>query len=171
MGSSSASHCGPCVKSGPSSRLSANGRSAVSEIAVSRCFLDPEIKEELCSPDSTTEQDATKGKWVRVKRNLNLEASYLSGWLVRPDITSHSFVTTSHFPPSRIYTIVEPAGKISSSSQIFSSYPRMNDLLHPMSGRKPRLPSEKGLEPLLCTCGTVSERRRLDCRLRNVATS
>lgn len=33
-------------------------------------------------PDTTSEQDAIKGKWVRVEPNLNMEAGYLSGWLV-----------------------------------------------------------------------------------------
>ncbi|KAG6891215.1 hypothetical protein C0995_008467 [Termitomyces sp. Mi166 len=38
-------------------------------------------REELCAPDSTSEQDAIKGKWVRVRRDLNLEGGYLSPYL------------------------------------------------------------------------------------------
>lgn len=53
----------------------------LSEIAVAHCFINPEINEDLCSPDSTKEQDALKGKWVRVPRNLNLEANFMSGRL------------------------------------------------------------------------------------------
>ncbi|KAF8892061.1 Metallo-dependent phosphatase-like protein [Infundibulicybe gibba] len=53
----------------------------LSEIAVTRCLINPEISGDLCAPDSTSEDDAIKGKWVRVPRNLNLEANYLSGWL------------------------------------------------------------------------------------------
>lgn len=37
---------------------------------------------DFCAPDSTGEQDAIKGPWVRVARNLNLEGSLFSGWLV-----------------------------------------------------------------------------------------
>lgn len=29
---------------------------------------------DLCNPESTAEQDAIKGKWVRVKRDLNKQA-------------------------------------------------------------------------------------------------
>ena len=36
----------------------------------------------MCEPQSTSEEDATKGRWVRVPRNLNMEASLFSGWLV-----------------------------------------------------------------------------------------
>ncbi|KAH9479462.1 putative inactive purple acid phosphatase 29 [Psilocybe cubensis] len=53
----------------------------LSEIAVTRCVINPEVGGDLCAPDTTSEQDAIKGKWVRVPRNLNLEAGYLSGWL------------------------------------------------------------------------------------------
>ncbi|KAF8956921.1 Metallo-dependent phosphatase-like protein [Flammula alnicola] len=52
-----------------------------SEIAVTRCLIDPDIGGDYCAPDSTSEQDGIKGKWVRVPRNLNLEGGYLSGWL------------------------------------------------------------------------------------------
>lgn len=57
---------------------------AVSEIAVTRCFVDPKAASKLCEPPSTSEKDAIKGKWVRVDRNLNLEAGYMSGYLVSP---------------------------------------------------------------------------------------
>ncbi|KAF9478252.1 phosphatase DCR2 [Pholiota conissans] len=50
----------------------------LSEIALSRCLVDPELAGDLCAPATTTEQDAIKGKWVRVPRNLNLEGGYLS---------------------------------------------------------------------------------------------
>ncbi|KDR80533.1 hypothetical protein GALMADRAFT_90903 [Galerina marginata CBS 339.88] len=53
----------------------------LSEIAVTRCVIDPDIGGDICAPDSTSEQDAIKGKWVRVPRNLNLEGGYMSGWL------------------------------------------------------------------------------------------
>jgi hypothetical protein len=38
---------------------------------------------DICAPHSTTEQDAIRGKWVRVDRDLNLEGGYISPWLVR----------------------------------------------------------------------------------------
>ena len=54
----------------------------VSEIAITQCFIDPAMVEHLCKPDSTSEQDAKKGLWVRVARNLNMEGGLFSGWLV-----------------------------------------------------------------------------------------
>ncbi|TFK39994.1 Metallo-dependent phosphatase-like protein [Crucibulum laeve] len=53
----------------------------LSEIAVTRCVVNPETAGDLCAPDSTSEQDAIKGKWVRVPRNLNFEGGYMSGYL------------------------------------------------------------------------------------------
>ncbi|KAJ7606104.1 Metallo-dependent phosphatase-like protein [Mycena polygramma] len=50
----------------------------LSEIAITRCFV---LSEELCDPKSTSEQDAIRGKWVRVNRNLNYEAGYFAGYL------------------------------------------------------------------------------------------
>ena len=54
----------------------------MSEIALTRCVVNPYFGGDLCAPDSTIEQDAIKGKWVRVPRNLNWEGNYGSGWLV-----------------------------------------------------------------------------------------
>ena len=54
----------------------------VSEIAIVHCVIDPELAGDICAPDSTSEQDAIKGKWVRVPRNLNREGGYISGYLV-----------------------------------------------------------------------------------------
>jgi hypothetical protein len=58
---------------------------SVSEITVTHCVVNPHFGGDFCAPDSTIEQDAIKGKWVRVPRNLNLEGNYASGWLVSPD--------------------------------------------------------------------------------------
>lgn len=55
----------------------------VSEIAVKRCVINPDVGGDFCYPDSTSEEDAIKGKWVLVPRNLNFEGGYMSGWLVR----------------------------------------------------------------------------------------
>jgi hypothetical protein len=46
---------------------------AVSELHISRCIVDP-ARVDFCGPASTVEQDAIKGKWVRVDRNLNLQS-------------------------------------------------------------------------------------------------
>lgn len=54
----------------------------MSEITVTRCVVDPEIAGSLCFPDSTSEQDAIKGKWVRVEPNLNMQTGLVAGWLV-----------------------------------------------------------------------------------------
>ena len=53
----------------------------LSEIAVSTCVIDPATAEDLCRPDSTTADDALKGKWVRVKRDLNLEGGWTAVYL------------------------------------------------------------------------------------------
>lgn len=53
----------------------------LSEIAVTQCYFNPKVAGDLCNPDSTPEKDAIRGNWVRVDRNLNYEASYLSGYL------------------------------------------------------------------------------------------
>ncbi|KAJ7115908.1 Metallo-dependent phosphatase-like protein [Mycena epipterygia] len=53
----------------------------LSEIAVTRCFVNPRLGSKLCDPESTTEKDAIRGKWVRVDRNLNYDAGYFAGYL------------------------------------------------------------------------------------------
>jgi len=62
----------------------------VSEISVTRCVINPSYGADYCAPESTNEEDAIKGKWVRVPRNLNREGSYISGWLVS--------IATSEYP-------------------------------------------------------------------------
>ncbi|KAG5653410.1 hypothetical protein H0H81_000697 [Sphagnurus paluster] len=44
-------------------------------------MVDPSLGNDLCAPDSTSEKDAIKGKWVRVQRDLNLEGGYTSPYL------------------------------------------------------------------------------------------
>jgi hypothetical protein len=56
----------------------------VSEIQITSCFVDPlfipYIGTEFCAPSSTKEQDARKGKWVKVGPNLNFQGySYMVG--------------------------------------------------------------------------------------------
>lgn len=53
---------------------------AVSEIAVSHCTFSPGLTD-FCQPATTSEQDAIKGKWVRVAPNLNMESGVMSGYL------------------------------------------------------------------------------------------
>ncbi|KAM6496960.1 Metallo-dependent phosphatase-like protein [Amanita muscaria] len=53
----------------------------LAEITVTHCYASPYFFGDLCAPRSTPEQDAIKGKWVRVPRNLNIEAGYASGYL------------------------------------------------------------------------------------------
>ncbi|KAF6761672.1 phosphatase DCR2 [Ephemerocybe angulata] len=53
----------------------------LSEIAVSKCFIDPSLADELCNPETTQADDAIRGKWVRVWPNLNAEGGYMSGYL------------------------------------------------------------------------------------------
>ena len=53
----------------------------VAEIAIEKCFIDPELVRGMCVPHSATHEDAVKGKWVRVGPDLNQETSmtYLVG--------------------------------------------------------------------------------------------
>ncbi|KIK90771.1 hypothetical protein PAXRUDRAFT_831401 [Paxillus rubicundulus Ve08.2h10] len=46
----------------------------LSEITITRCIVTPELVGDLCAPETTIEQDAIKGKWVRVERDLNLQS-------------------------------------------------------------------------------------------------
>lgn len=46
---------------------------AVSEITIERCMVGPMIAS-LCTPRSSKEDEAIKGKWVRVARDLNRQS-------------------------------------------------------------------------------------------------
>ncbi|KAH9931932.1 Metallo-dependent phosphatase [Fomitopsis serialis] len=54
----------------------------LSEIEITRCFVDPwyakSFTNDLCAPSTTKEDDAYKGKWVRVPRNLNMQSGLMS---------------------------------------------------------------------------------------------
>lgn len=65
----------------------------VSEIAITRCMVNPSISGEMCAPASTSEKDAIKGKWVRVERNLNMQSGmwYLVSWV--SSFTSRTLLT------------------------------------------------------------------------------
>ncbi|KAG5647444.1 hypothetical protein DXG03_009374 [Asterophora parasitica] len=52
-----------------------------SEITITRCMLDPSFGMDLCAPKSSPEQDAIRGKWVRVKRDLNLQGGVTAPYL------------------------------------------------------------------------------------------
>ncbi len=97
-----------CAGVPPSTRLTVSA--TVSQIALSRCLMNPETTGDLCGPDSTVEEDAIRGKWVLVPRNLNREGGYLSRWLVR-QITSISYLNTILIL-LRTYTIGELVDKI-----------------------------------------------------------
>lgn len=47
----------------------------MTEIAIEKCYIDPDWATGVCEPSTTTEDDAIKGKWVRVTRDLNVETS------------------------------------------------------------------------------------------------
>jgi hypothetical protein len=47
--------------------------STVSEIAVVRCVFDLTMVD-MCTPSSSDSDNAIKGKWVRIPRDLNLQA-------------------------------------------------------------------------------------------------
>ena len=48
---------------------------AVAEITIEKCFINPEFVSGLCDPKTITQDDAIKGKWVRVGPDLNEETS------------------------------------------------------------------------------------------------
>ncbi|EGN95034.1 hypothetical protein SERLA73DRAFT_125374 [Serpula lacrymans var. lacrymans S7.3] len=50
----------------------------LSEIAVTRCMFPPDLVGDICAPSTTIEQDAIKGKWVRVERDLNKQSGLWS---------------------------------------------------------------------------------------------
>ena len=47
----------------------------MAEIAIEKCFIDPGFVRGMCDPTTVTEDDAIKGKWVRVEPDLNQETS------------------------------------------------------------------------------------------------
>lgn len=49
--------------------------SVVTEIAIEKCYFDPQFVSGMCDPKTVTQDDATKGKWVRVEPDLNRETS------------------------------------------------------------------------------------------------
>ena len=53
--------------------------SPVSELHITECMLDPwflpSVAADFCYPPSTKGDDALKGKWVRVERNLKEQLS------------------------------------------------------------------------------------------------
>lgn len=71
----------------------------VSEIHITECMVDPwfisSVGADFCYPSSTKEDDAHKGKWVRVEPNLKTQVSYKS--LVRPHSPT-SFTTSREAP-------------------------------------------------------------------------
>ncbi|KAF9815990.1 hypothetical protein IEO21_04240 [Rhodonia placenta] len=54
----------------------------LSEIDITTCFIDPwyaeTLRSDVCAPATTKEDDAYKGKWVRVPRNLNVQSGMMS---------------------------------------------------------------------------------------------
>ncbi|PCH44068.1 Metallo-dependent phosphatase [Wolfiporia cocos MD-104 SS10] len=54
----------------------------LSEIEITQCFIDPWYGEaftsDFCAPATTKEDDAYKGKWVRIPRNLNKQIGMMS---------------------------------------------------------------------------------------------
>ena len=67
----------------------------MAEIAIERCFIDPGFVRGMCDPTTVTQDDAFKGKWVRVEPDLNQETSmtYLVRLFGRGPQTLRSLVT------------------------------------------------------------------------------
>ena len=53
----------------------------MAEIAIEKCYIQPDLVRGMCDPHTVTHDDAIKGKWVRVRPDLNQETSmmYLVG--------------------------------------------------------------------------------------------
>lgn len=66
-------------------------------------MINPSYGEDYCAPDSTIEEDAIRGKWVRVPRNLNREGNYISGWLVSP-LAASEYLRYQPYTARRNYT-------------------------------------------------------------------
>jgi hypothetical protein len=68
----------------------------VSEIVITRCFVNPRLGSGICDPKSTSEQDAIRGKWVRVDRSIH----QLLLWLLfaHSDDTEISTTRAATFP-------------------------------------------------------------------------
>lgn len=76
---------------------------------------------DLCSPHSSADEDATKGKWVRVDRDLNLQAGM---WhLVRLNLFS-AIVPRAHMHVLSLYIIVALAASTFRSLRISPCYLR-----------------------------------------------
>jgi hypothetical protein len=58
---------------GQLTEMSRHSTTTVSEIAVVRCMFDLTMVD-MCAPSSSTSDNAIKGKWVRVPRDLNLQS-------------------------------------------------------------------------------------------------
>lgn len=76
----------------------------VSEIAITRCFVAPDLVGDMCAPQTSPERDAIKGKWVRVNRDLNRQSGVWS--LVRRPLGA--VAANRAYMRSRIYTTDEP---------------------------------------------------------------
>ena len=74
---------------------------AVTEIAIEKCYIDPDFVRGLCDPTTVTQDDAIKGKWVRVGPDLNEETSmtYLVS-LFRPWLVDSQRPSLAHLLPS-----------------------------------------------------------------------
>ena len=47
----------------------------VTEIGIEKCYIEPGFVRGMCDPSTVTQDDAIKGKWVRVAPDLNRETS------------------------------------------------------------------------------------------------
>ena len=116
----------------------------MSEIAITRCMIDPALGSNLCAPASTSEQDAIKGKWVRVDRNLNYQAGYLAGNVVR--LLQSGIIISKMLTSHRISTIAARDDKISTSlmNSVCLAKARSRRNYHRNPGTKSRSHSELG---------------------------
>lgn len=48
----------------------------IAEVSLEQCYINPDYFPRLCDPPTTTQDDAVKGKWVRVRPDLNRQG----GW-------------------------------------------------------------------------------------------
>ena len=88
----------------------------MSEIHITECIIDPwflpSVAADYCYPSSTKGDDALKGKWVRVDRNLKEQLSMKD--LVRLSLLSKP-ISISQPRQFRTFTTAERGGTISLS--------------------------------------------------------
>ena len=137
----------------------------VSEIAVVRCLFDMGMMD-VCQPSSSLADDAIKGKWVRVPRDLNIQTGMWQ--LVRGKFFTCFHYTAERFCPRSSCIIVVLADETSRSSRTYNCSRIPIHRLVMVIGQKWNYRCEMAscaFRP--CSCGTAKTRRSRTCQTTN----